>query len=748
MSDDKAPLALGIYVSALTLLLVGVLVYSLLQELGPWGSIGTWIVLSVLFGLAEYSDLLFHHERGRLSLSPSESVLLPMIVLLSIDQVVWGVAVAVGVVAILRWRIAGLKWLFNVSQYALASGLAAATYRALTPEGGGFSVGTALAATVAVLLFGVLSHVLVAAAIALAEDRSFFAAVRDVAVTALASLFGSIALGLLFAASLIAAEWTVILLILPLGALYISFRAVFRQVRERERVEHLHSASRALASSLNLDEALTGFLQAVAEIVSANEARAVVSLSRGMVWSGVRSGSPFARMQPLGVGSLRDLVGRLGRDPAPILVKDHSSDLHRSLLDDLEAQNLLVVPLMHDDAVVGCLVTLDRVGVEEFGDDDVRILESLANELVLTLDSYRLFAEVAEERERFQQIFAGSKEGICLLDEDGVIRAWNPALARITGFEEKDILGQKWSERLLVRDRHHRRIEGMDIVSVPADEELELVTRQGPPRWVAIMSGEVQTGEEKKSWVLLVRDITAEHELEESKSDFLSTISHELRTPLTTIKGSLQVLSRADAGANSDVGQQMIEIMKRGTDRLDRLVMNLLAVSQMETGDVQVFPEEIQLEGLVRSRVAVILPHHPQVEVEVEGSVVVRADKERLSQVIEHLLDNARKFGPEAGRIAIEIAKENGYARLSVRDEGPGIPEIDQERVFDRFVRLGHVLTRETQGPGVGLFIVKRSIEAMSGTVEVESDPSRGGTAFHVRIPLAHPMAAAEPTSA
>jgi PAS domain S-box-containing protein len=391
---------------------------------------------------------------------------------------------------------------------------------------------------------------------------------------------------------------------------------------------------------------------------------------------------------------------------------------------------------------------VDRVGADEFSESDARLLEALGNELVLTLDSYRLFAEVAEERERFRQIFAGSKEGICLLDEDGVIRAWNPALARITGFDEEDILGEKWSERVLVRDRNHRRIEGLEIISVPPDEELELVTRQGPPRWVAIMSGEVPTGDDEKSWVLLVRDITAEHELEESKSDFLATISHELRTPLTTIKGSLQVLSRPNANPSSDIGRQMIEIMKRGSDRLERLVMNLLAVSQMESGDVQVFADEFDLEDLVRSRIATILPDHPQVDVQVDDQVVVRADKERLSQAVEHLLDNARKFGPESGRITVEMAKENGYARLSVRDEGPGIPKIDQERIFDRFVRLGHVLTRETQGPGVGLFIVKRSVEAMAGSIELESDPNRGGSTFHVRVPLARPMAAVEPTSA
>jgi signal transduction histidine kinase len=188
------------------------------------------------------------------------------------------------------------------------------------------------------------------------------------------------------------------------------------------------------------------------------------------------------------------------------------------------------------------------------------------------------------------------------------------------------------------------------------------------------------------------------------------------------------------------MGKQMVAIMKRGSDRLERLVMNLLAVSQLEMGDVQVFPDEIDVEEIVKGRIENVLPDHAQIEFNMDESITVRADRERLAQVIEHLLDNARKFGGEEGKITISIDKENGFAHMKVTDEGPGIAKIDHDRIFDRFVRLGHVLTRETQGPGVGLFIAKRSIEAMGGTISVESAPDQGAT-FHVRVPLARPMA-------
>jgi len=666
-----------------------------------------------------------------------------MVVGLSFSEAVLGATLGMGLVRLSSLGKNVYKEIFNVAQYGVAAAAGAFFWLRFNDGSGDFSARNAATSVAAVLLFALLTHLFVAGAVKTSGQGGFVEVLRGIGSPALVNLAGNITLGLFFAAAYLSARWTVVLFPVPLAALYFGYRAVVRQSRERERVENLHAASRALAASTNFEDALTGFIRAMREIVSSAEATAIVNVNRQWFVSTVRGAEVIREMEPLTAGPLYTLVERFRAESAPLVVAEESS--HEELLRGIGARSLAGISLMNGDEFAGCLLAVDRIGAEEFGQNDAKLLEALGNELVLTLDSYRLFAQVAEERERFQQIFAGSKEGICLLDEDGVIRAWNPALARITGFEEDDIIGETWSERVLVRDRYHRRIEGMEIVSVPADEELELVTRQGPPRWVAIMSGEVPT-EDTKSWVLLVRDITAEHELEESKSDFLSTISHELRTPLTTIKGSLQVLSRPNASANSDIGKQMVEIMKRGSDRLERLVMNLLAVSQMESGDVQVYPDEVPLEELVRSRIPSILPDHPQVEVESEEEITVRADRERLAQAIEHLLDNARKFGPESGRIHVQIAKENGFARLSVSDEGPGIPKIDQDRIFERFVRLGHVLTRETQGPGVGLFIVKKSIEAMSGSVEVESD-SGHGTTFHLRIPLAHPMAAIDNAS-
>jgi signal transduction histidine kinase len=183
--------------------------------------------------------------------------------------------------------------------------------------------------------------------------------------------------------------------------------------------------------------------------------------------------------------------------------------------------------------------------------------------------------------------------------------------------------------------------------------------------------------------------------------------------------------------------------MQRGSDRLERLVMNLLLVSQIETGGlVPANEEKIDLAGLVGATAAKVLVDHRYRVVEEAPGLVVRADAERLEQALAHVLDNAAKFGGPGGLVTVTVDSDHGYARVSVTDEGPGIAKTDHERIFDRFVRLGDVLTRETQGAGVGLFIARRALAAMGGDIWVESEPGRGST-FHLHVPLARPVAVA-----
>lgn len=700
-------------------------------------AIPSWILLTFLFGFTEKVQVYFHDQAARFGLTGSEAVLLPMIVALTGPQVVLGVVTAVAFEGALR-RPAPIKLLFNVSSYGCAAASSVYVWHALN-AGSFFTVRNAAAAVTAVVTFSLVTHVLTSIVIALAERRSLLRLSRSVAPATVINLVGSIVLGMLLAASYEAAKWTLVLFPLPLFGLYFGYTATLRTQRERDRIEHLYAASRALAASRDLDESVTGFLRAVANGLSAVDVRLVLDGDDGPRWWGFHEQTLLASGEPLEPGPLQDALSAVSARGATLILGESEDAAQTSgLLTAMESRTLLVVPLMSEDRAIGCLMASGRVGAEDFAQNDARLVEALVNELQVTLDSFRLFAEVTEERERFARIFNRSQEGICLLEGNGTVRAWNPALERITGHPAIDLMGRLWSDVVVIRDREENRVVGQELISSPPDEELELVTRHGPSRWISVVSGAV--GEtEGGGWVVLIRDVTGEHELEAAKSDFLSTISHELRTPLTTIKGALQVLGRGRENLPGDLADQMVGVTTRGAERLERLVMNLLAVSQIESNSMNIFPDELRIEALAEDRFESMLAQHARKKIVLpDDTLVIRGDRERTTHVIEHLLDNAMKFGGADGEITLEVLRENGYAHLIVTDEGPGIAKADQERIFERFVRLGDVLTRSTQGAGVGLFIARRLVEAMGGEIWVESTLDEGA-AFHATFPLAYP---------
>jgi PAS domain S-box-containing protein len=739
MAIDSTFRPLHAYVGALTLVLMAVLAGTIVAGEDFAHDIPQWILLIVLFAAAElYIVLFFHHERGRVGLSISEAVFLPMMVGFTFGQAVWGVTIAAVIIGVAHRRLGVIKSVFNGAQLGIAAAAAAGVWHLLSTEGHQrFGPLEAAIAALAVVVFAGITHLFVAGAISIAERRNFFGLSRDIQRATVVNLLLNISLGLLFAASYVAAHWTVVLFVLPLGAVFIGYRAVLRQEKERERVERLHEGAQALAASPDLDHAVLGFLRAVADTVSASQARLVLRTSRGLLWFGVAGDDVSAAGTPVGDDGMNGLLAEVESRKAPVIVAGLEGGPDKPLAEALDSNDLVAVPIVDGDEMVGCLMAVDRIGADDFEVTDARLLEALGQELVIALDSYRLFAEVAEERERFVHIFEDSKEGICLLDSAGVVRAWNPAMEVITGYSEAEVEGSVWSERVTVRDSHQRRVEGPQLARIRPDEELEVVTRQGPTRWISVLAGPVSTAGEQ-GWVVLVRDRTAEHAAEEAKSDFLSTISHELRTPLTSMKGSLQILGRGVDDLPHELSNQMIDVLSRGATRLERLVLNLLFVSQVEAGSLRVVPTEtVAMDEVVREGVKRMKEEYAgPVEVDiVADGLAVLADREKLDLAVEALLDNAAKYGTSSAPIEVRLFQENSDAHLTVRDHGPGIPRADQERIFERFVRLGETLTRDVQGAGVGLFIARHSIEGMGGRIWVESGPGAGAI-FHLTLPL------------
>jgi signal transduction histidine kinase/DNA-binding response OmpR family regulator len=238
----------------------------------------------------------------------------------------------------------------------------------------------------------------------------------------------------------------------------------------------------------------------------------------------------------------------------------------------------------------------------------------------------------------------------------------------------------------------------------------------------------------------LFHDRTTERELAALKSDFLSTVTHELRTPLTSIKGSLQlVLGKA---ALSPIERELLDISQKNTDRLIRLINDILDISQLELGKMDLAFATTATAPLIEEAVAGLRAYAAGRDIamgcEIEPDLpAVEGDRDRLIQVLTNLLSNAVKFSPVGGRVLVRAARVDGHVAIAIRDWGVGIRASDQDRLFERFHRL-HRGSSEEPGTGLGLAISKAITERHGGHITVDSCEAEGST-FTVFIPLSSP---------
>ena len=238
------------------------------------------------------------------------------------------------------------------------------------------------------------------------------------------------------------------------------------------------------------------------------------------------------------------------------------------------------------------------------------------------------------------------------------------------------------------------------------------------------------------------RDITERKRSEQVKDELISTVSHEQRTPLTSIGGALGLLAGGAAGAIPADAMRLIEIAKNNSDRLVRLINDILDLERIESGKMLVRREPVQLSDALNGAVVENqgLGESNSVALRllaVDPEIVVVADPDRLAQVMANLLSNATKFSPDDGTVEISTWRRGENVRVGVSDRGPGIPQVFQKHIFEKFSQVDATTSRDHQGTGLGLSIVKALVEGMGGRVGFESIPGEV-TTFYFDLPLWH----------
>ncbi|HLH72243.1 MAG TPA: ATP-binding protein, partial [Chloroflexota bacterium] len=241
--------------------------------------------------------------------------------------------------------------------------------------------------------------------------------------------------------------------------------------------------------------------------------------------------------------------------------------------------------------------------------------------------------------------------------------------------------------------------------------------------------------------VTVLHDATSEHESERLKNEFLSVVSHELQTPLTAIVGAADILLDDDQGRLTSEQSRFLTTIRRNGDRLIGLVNDLLDVTRLESGRVELDRQPVDLAPLIRTSVRALSNLFDQKGQSVlldlpEGVPPVLGDRRRIEQILSNLLANAGQYTPAKGEIRVSLVRSGDDAVVSVTDNGPGLSPADQVRVFDKFYRGSNAVARRERGSGLGLAIVRSLVELHNGRVWVESTPGRGAC-FSVSLPIA-----------
>ena len=242
--------------------------------------------------------------------------------------------------------------------------------------------------------------------------------------------------------------------------------------------------------------------------------------------------------------------------------------------------------------------------------------------------------------------------------------------------------------------------------------------------------------------VYAFRNVTEERALDELKGEFVATISHELRTPLAAIYGSAQTLRRDDLELDEETSGRLLEVITTESERLTRIASEILLANSLDSGRLVLDSREVDvyaLVGEVVEEMRAIFADRDGLRIDLpsaNGQPAVVADPDRLRQVLINLIDNAVKYSPEGGRVAVEIEPLPHSVRVAIRDEGIGIPRGEQQRIFGKFYRVDPQLSRGVGGTGLGLYICRELVRRMQGRVWVASNEGEGST-FYVDLPLA-----------
>jgi PAS domain S-box-containing protein len=405
-------------------------------------------------------------------------------------------------------------------------------------------------------------------------------------------------------------------------------------------------------------------------------------------------------------------------------------------------RSVLAVPLKLQYAPPSALLVF-RPDQHVFTPREISLLSSFANQAAMAIENATLYRrsdmQLQEQTRRLQALIQSMQDGLILENLEGNVIYANRRMEELTGCTV-DQMRQQDIEQVMAAllAQAVEPVEALAAAGAGDRQQVEFaVNRPEGRRYLRMKLFDVTDGSDQPiGRGRILQDITQRYEVDRMKSSLIATVSHELRTPLAAIKGYASTLLAEDVQWDTDSQQEFLQIISDEGDRLSRLVDDLLDMSRIEAGTLQVSQQPCELGELVAEAAKYAHPRPgTRLQLHLPAELPpLNADPQRIVAVLRNLIENATKYSDETGYVRVGAFRENGAVVVSVEDEGPGIPVEHRERVFESFYRVQDGLTRNKMGAGLGLAICQGFVRAHGGEIWLE--PSETGTCVRFSLPL------------
>ena len=370
-----------------------------------------------------------------------------------------------------------------------------------------------------------------------------------------------------------------------------------------------------------------------------------------------------------------------------------------------------------------------------YGTDELGELANTINELAIKVKDAQESTE--SERQRLDGILRHMTDGVIGTDHRGKVLLVNDRALYLLNLREDQAHGQSILKLLGIEDQFKLTDlfrKEQEILMVQEDAEQSIY--KGEFSIIKRDSGFIS------GLVCVLTDVTEQQKTEQERRDFVSNVSHELRTPLTSIKSYSEALAEG-AWQDESIAPHFLEVIESESNRMIRMISNLLDLSKIDGGQIVLNKDYVDLKrvlNFILDRLEFTVANDPDgenyqiVREFTPRDIYADIDQDRMTQVIDNLLNNAIKYSPDGGTVTVRLSEEQGYVKVSVIDEGLGISKSDAERLFERFYRVDKARSREQGGSGLGLAISKEVIELHGGQIWVESVEGKGSN-FSFTLP-------------